>query len=684
MVNRLAKEKSPYLLQHAHNPVDWYPWGKEAFDKAKKENKPIFLSIGYSTCHWCHVMETESFEDDDVAELMNEVFVCIKVDREERPDLDGIYMKVCQMMTGSGGWPLTIIMTPDKKPFFAGTYFSKTGGFGRMGMFDLIPHIKEMWTLRKKDVHESAERIITLLRESSQHTAGDELGSEVIEHAYREISSRFDSTYGGFGTAPKFPTPHQLLLLLRYWKRNGEERALKMVEKTLQEMRKGGIYDHVGHGFHRYSTDRRWFLPHFEKMLYDQALLAMAYLETYQATGKEEYAESARGIFTYILRDMTSPKGAFYSAEDADSEGEEGKFYVWSEEELKKILGAADAGLVQKVFNTTLEGNFIEEGVGKQTGTNILHLTKSMSDLVSELGMKEEGLRERLSLILQKLFMVREKRVHPFKDDKILTDWNGLMISALAKGAQVLGEPTYAKAASKAAAFVLSHMTRKGRLLHRFRKGEADITANVDDYAFFITGLLDLYEATFEVVHLKKAVELTDQLLELFWDNEHNGFFFTPNDGEDLIVRNKEFYDGAVPSGNSVAMLALLRQSRMTGRQDLKEKASLLSKAFSRDVARQPAAHTQLLLAVDFALGSQEVVLVGKKGGPDTLSLLSALRKEFLPNKVVLMRTDDLVPLSSFTKDLKSKKGKATAYVCKDFRCDLPVTDPAKMVELLK
>ena len=678
--NRLIHEKSPYLLQHAHNPVDWYPWGEEAFEKAEREDKPIFLSIGYSTCHWCHVMEHESFEDAEVAALMNEAFVSIKVDREERPDIDHIYMTVCQMLTQHGGWPLTIIMTPDRKPFFAGTYFPKNGRLGRMGMMDLVPRIQEVWETKRDDVLQSAQQITSSLQQASEDTSGAALGPAALENSYRQFVNRFDSEHGGFGTAPKFPTPHNLLFLLRYWKRSGELHALRMVETTLQTMRRGGVYDHVGFGFHRYSTDSRWLLPHFEKMLYDQALLAMAYTETYQATGKGEYAQTAREILTYVLRDMTAAEGGFYSAEDADSEGEEGKFYVWTEEELRQTLDDGDADFVIQMFNTKKEGNFSEEATGHRTGGNILHLMEDTREPDSD---------RRWETIRQKLFDVREGRIHPYKDDKVLTDWNGLMIAALAKAAQTLQAPEYAEAAERAASFLLGTLRdSKGRLLHRYRDGEAALQAHADDYAFLIWGLLELYEATFTVSYLESAIELNDQFLEHYWDDEDDGFYFTADDAEELLVRHKESYDGAIPAANSVAALNLLRLARITARTDLEEKAVAVGQAFSANVQRMPSAHTLMLMAVDFGLGpSYEVVIAGNPEAEDTQQMLAQLHSTYIPNKVVLLRSEQdpksLTQLASFTEFQTSLDGKATAYVCLNYACKLPTTDPEQMLALL-
>ena len=572
--NRLIREKSPYLLQHAYNPVDWYTWGDEAFEKARKEDKPIFLSIGYSTCHWCHVMEHESFEDTEVARLMNEAFVSIKVDREERPDLDHVYMTVCQMMTGAGGWPLNVILTPDRKPFFAGTYFPKESRFGRLGMMDLAPRIEELWRTQREQVLQSASKIMLALRQVPDSSPGQVPGKDVLDSAYQQLAERFDPVQGGFSQAPKFPTPHNMLFLLRYWKRTGETRALEMVEKTLQAMRLGGIYDHVGFGFHRYSTDAEWLVPHFEKMLYDQAMLAMAYTEAYQATGKSEYAKTAQEIFAYVLRDMTAPNGGFYSAEDADSEGVEGKFYVWNLEDIDRVLESGEADLVKRVFNAKLSGNFEEEATGRLTGSNILHQKSSLSEVASELKLSREELEERLQEARKKLFAAREKRIHPHKDDKILTDWNGLMIAALSKGAQAFDQPKYADAARKAADFIFKTMRDpSGRLLHRFRDGEAALHAHVDDYSFLIWGLLELYEASFDVHYLQSALTLNDDFMAHFWDAGGGGLYFTADDAEELLLRKKEIYDGATPSGNSVAALNLLRLARITANADLEQRA---------------------------------------------------------------------------------------------------------------
>lgn len=652
--NRLADEKSPYLLQHANNPIDWYPWGKEAFRKAKNENKPIFLSIGYSTCHWCHVMERESFEDREVAELINSTFIPIKVDREERPDIDQIYMLVCQMMTGSGGWPLTIFLTPDKKPFFAGTYIPKDSIAGRKGLVELAAQVKEIWKERKDEVLQSAEQITNALDRISRDEPGVQLDQSLLDAAYKQLEQRFDRDNGGFGTFPKFPNPHTLSFLLRYWRRTGNEMALEMVEKTLKEMCLGGIFDHVGLGFHRYSTDARWFAPHFEKMLYDQALLAISYTEAYQTTKKPEYKKTAEEIFTYVSRDMTSPDGAFFSAEDADSEGVEGKFYTWTEKEIRKVLDEHEADLFIKTFGIEKDGNF-------EKGTNILFLKNDIEDI------------EKFEQARKKLFNAREKRIHPHKDDKILTDWNGLMIAAFAKSGSAFKKPEYVTAAKSAADFILAKMSsNEGRLLHRYRDGEAAIPGYLDDYAFFVWGLLEIYEATFEKSYLHKAVKLNDQMLKYFWDESEGGLFFTADDSEELISRQKVVYDGAITSGNSVAMMNLLRLAGLTAKPEYAVKASEIAKTFANTVRSAPSGYTHLMSAFDYFSGpSYEVTITGNPKDDDTQAMIDALRDKFLPSVVVTLHPSDA-------------ESKASAQVCKNRTCLPPVNTVQEMLELLK
>ncbi len=690
-VNRLIREKSPYLLQHACNPVDWYPWSDEAFERARVEKKPVFLSIGYSTCHWCHVMAHESFEDREVARLMNEAFVCIKVDREERPDVDGIYMTVCQIMTGSGGWPLTILMTPERKPFFAGTYIPKENRHGRIGMIELIQGIQRIWKTRHGDVLSSAEQVTLALQNvSAESTAGDLSGKTTCRKAYETLALQFDKDEGGFGGAPKFPSPHHFLFLLRYWKRTGDPKAVEMVEKSLSAMRRGGICDQLGYGFHRYSTDARWRLPHFEKMLYDQAMLSLAYLEAFQATGRAPYAKAAEEIFTYVLRDMRDPGGGFYCAEDADSEGEEGKFYLWSESEIREALDDNEAALILEICGIEKEGNFLDEASREKTGRNIFFMAKSLDQAAAALNATPEAIREQFEAAREKLFRVRESRVRPGRDDKILTDWNGLMITALAKGAQVLDRPDYAEAAQKAAQFVLTRLRDdRGRLLHRFRDGEAAVKGLLDDYAFLIWGLLDLYEAVFDIDYLKTALELADITIRHFLDEKEGGFFFTADDGEEILFRQKDSYDGAIPSGNSVMMLNLLRLSRITGRSDLEEKAIGVSRAIARSIGQVPSAYSQLMSALEFLEGPPfEIVIAGKSGAPDTKRMLDAVRRVFLPNRVLLFRPQGagagaVTNIAPYTKDMTTGDGRATAYICKNFSCAKPVSTIDEMLGLL-
>ena len=679
--NKLKSEKSPYLLQHAKNPVDWYPWGEEAFKKANEEDKPIFLSIGYSTCHWCHVMAHESFEDEEVAELMNEAFVSIKVDREERPDIDKIYMTVCQMMTGSGGWPLTIIMTPEKKPFFAGTYFPKQTRFGRIGLIDLLKRIKELWNNQRNDLINSADQITFSLQNINQESPGEKFSENTLKNTYQQLSIQFDSMNGGFGNRPKFPTPHNLIFLLRYWKRTGDKKALEMVETTLQAMRKGGIYDHVGFGFHRYSTDSTWLVPHFEKMLYDQALIAIAYIEAYQATKNELYKKTAQEIFSYVLRDMTSKEGGFYSAEDADSEGEEGKFYVWSKEELEKILDKEELDLTIKIFSIEESGNYLEEASGKKTNKNILHLRK----------FSDKEILEEIEKIRLTLFKTREKRIHPHKDDKILTDWNGLLIAALAKGAVAFQEKKYLEAAKKVVNFILSNLRESNnKLLHRYKDGVSEIKGYLTDYAFLIWGLIELYEATFDIFYLKTALEFHKIQIEDFWDSNIGGFFFTAKDSEKLLTKQKEIYDGAIPSGNSIAMLNLLRLSYITGNHELEEKADTLVRVFSEKIKASPLAYTQFLVAIDFAIGpSYSLVIAGDSDANDTIELISAILNEYLPNKVFMLRnteqpTPEIDDFSNFVEFFYNLDDMATAYVCINKTCKPPTHDINQTLEFLK
>jgi uncharacterized protein YyaL (SSP411 family) len=679
-LNRLAGEKSPYLLQHAGNPVAWHPWGDQAFERARQEDKPVFLSIGYSTCHWCHVMERESFEDEEVARALNAAFVCVKVDREERPDLDRQYMDVCQRLTGSGGWPLTVVMTPDKRPFFAGTYFPKARRFGRPGLLELVPLISGAWRTRRDDVLRSADGLLAAIGpERRARPAADKrgLGPSVLDEAFRELAADFDEDRGGFGGAPKFPIPHQVRFLLAHGRRSGNGAAAAMAVRTLEAMRRGGIYDHLGFGFHRYATDADWLLPHFEKMLYDQALLSEAYAEASTTAGRSEFARTASEIADYVLRDLTSPEGGFFTAEDADSEGEEGRFYLWTRDDLDEVLGGEEADLAARLFNVSAEGNFAEPGRAKD-GRNILHLSGPVEG--------PEGTRtQAIESVRSRLYEARAKRVPPFKDTKVLADGNGLMISGLAAVHRATGEPRYLRAAERAADFVLGRMrSPSGRLLHVSIDGEARVPAFLDDYAFLIKGLVGLYEEGYEAIRLEQALALMDEAIGLFWDGEEGGFLFAEED-PDRPAGRKEVYDGAVPSGNSVMLTNLLRLARLTGRGELEDKSARLVEAVSVEVAAHPRAHTEFLLGLGYALGpSREVVVVGRREAPGTRALLAALRKADRPETAVLFKpTDDpeasrrLERLAPFTRGLLESGGRAAAYVCADGRCLPPVLDPA-------
>jgi len=682
--NQLINEKSPYLLQHAHNPVNWHAWTDEVFEKALAENKPVFLSIGYATCHWCHVMEKETFEDEEAADSLNDTFVCIKVDREERPDIDSVYMAACQMMTGSGGWPLTIFMTPDKKPFFAATYLPKRTRFGRAGVIELCRQVKDIWHNQNEKVQTSATNIAGHLSKAFEFKSADQPQVSLLDRAYSQIEQGFDSRFGGFEPSPKFPTPHRLLFLLRCYHRTANTRALEMVEKTLIAMRLGGIWDHVGFGFHRYSTDKEWLLPHFEKMLYDQALVALPYLEAYQITQNPFYAQTAREIFSYVLRDMQSEQGGFFSAEDADSEGEEGKFYVWTDEEFRQVLGAAAADWA-RVFNLKKNGNFHDESTGRQTGANILHLKRRPSRVAAEIGMTDAAFSQGWTDIRKKLFQVRKQRIHPLKDDKILTDWNGLMIAALARGGRVLNDDTYKKAAIQAARFILDTLHRDGRLFHRFREREVAIPGHASDYAFLIFGLLELYQATFNPTYLQDALALQQRMISDFWDDQQGGFFSTAGENLELPVRPKELYDGAIPSANSVTLFNLLCLSKLTGDARWEEKAHYQVRAFAGSLQTQPAAFTFFLMGLDFALNpGQDVVITGEPEAADTMELLSALNVNFTPNGVTLVKSNhtarQLANIAGYTDGLDLIEGRATAHICRGASCKESTNDVDAML----
>lgn len=690
--NRLIHEQSPYLLQHANNPVDWYPWAEEAFEKAKTENKPVFLSIGYAACHWCHVMEKESFEDEETARILNETFVCIKVDREERPDIDSLYMTVCQMLTGSGGWPLTIFMTPEKLPFFAATYIPKESGRGMAGLKELCMQIDRVWNNEHEKITQSIHTIEHHLKTHFSGKKGATLQMETIDSAVSAIRSGFDPKYGGFGNAPKFPTPHRLMLLLSVFRRTKEESLLEMVKQTLKKMAWGGIWDHVGFGFHRYSTDTKWLLPHFEKMLYDQALLAMVYLEIFEITKEDFFAKVAKKIFTYVLRDMQDPSGGFYSAEDADSEGEEGKFYVWTKQEFEQALKNPDpeeAQFWEKTFHVEESGNFLDEATKTPAGKNILHLDAGFSDISQNQGLDPDHLETEWEEIRERLFKYREKRVRPLLDDKILTDWNGLMITALACGARVLKEEIYKNAAVSACKFILGKMTdEEGRLYHRYRNGETGIHAHADDYAFIIQALLELYHLTFDPEYLKHGATLQKQMIDAFWDEEGGGFFLSAKTTKELPVRPKEIYDGAIPSANSVSLMNLVTLSRLTGDLLFEEKAEELIQAFSAPVSEHSPGYTFFLTALHAHLAKDaEIVIAGERDDPRVKEMLCICRQGLFTGRTVMVKSRDnadaIAEIAPFTKEMHPAEENPAAYVCQNRTCKKPVTDAKALADLL-
>ena len=686
--NRLIHENSTYLLQHARNPVDWYPWGEEAFARARELDRPIFLSIGYATCHWCHVMERESFEDDAIAAAMNEAFVNIKVDREERPDVDHVYMNAAMVMNGSGGWPLTVAMTPDGKPFFVGTYIPRDSAYGRPGMSQLVPAIQLSWANERDAVLGSADQITAVLGRLEADYAGEGLDASVLEAGYRQLSRRFDVRNGGFGDHPKFPSPHQLSFLMRYHHRTGDERALQMVDATLDQMARGGLHDQLGGGFHRYSTDAQWLVPHFEKMLYDQAMLSIAYSEAYQVTGNEDHARAARGIYEYVLRDMTDPGGGFYSAEDADSEGEEGRFYLWTEGEIREVLGADDGELFVDAYGIRPDGNFIDPVVGHKDGRNIPHLNRPLATVATRHGVELEALRSRLDGARGELLARRDGRVRPLRDDKILVGWNGLMIAGMAIGARALDEPRYADAARRSADFVLANLRdERGRLLRSYRNGKAAHDGQAEEYVFVAWGLLELYETTYETRYLRGAQQLTDQLLTHFSDEQSAGFYMTPDDGEKLLVRGRDIHDGAMPSANAVAADVLLRLTRLTGDPAYERRAEALFGAFAAAVTESPSNHTAMLSALErVTSGGHEVVVAGDPAAADTRVMLAALQRPFLPDTVVVLRPDgdaDIVALAPYAASQRSLDGAATAYVCRSHACEAPTTDVKIMLRAL-
>ena len=679
MKNRLINEQSPYLLQHATNPVDWFPWSDEAFVMAKREDKPVFLSIGYSTCHWCHVMAHESFENDSIAKLMNDTFISIKVDREERPDIDNIYMKVCQMMTGSGGWPLTIVMTPDKEPFFAATYIPPANRQGRAGMPDLIKAIKVAWQKDREKISETVERVIQAL-DQERTEPGHKIQIRALAEVTKDwFSNRFDEKNGGFGSAPKFPSPHNLIFLLRYSKFFEDKQTAEMVYKTLEKMRSGGIYDHIGFGFHRYSTDKIWKLPHFEKMLYDQAMLIFAYTEAYQ---KLDPVDPRRGLFhstveeiiSYIGRDMTADSGGFYSAEDADSEGIEGKFYVWDYEEIKSILDDREIQFLTENFGVRENGNFSDEATQNSSVLNILHVTEGINELLN----KNYTTSEHWENIRKKLFDFRKKRVHPGKDDKILTDWNGLAFGAIALAGRVFERSDWLAMAEANAKFLLDEMRdTNGNLIHRYKEGVKGIKGFIDDYAFVIWGMIELYASTLKVLYLKEAFALLSRANDQFWDPEKGGYFFSGSENERMISTIKDLYDGAIPSGNSVMLNNLLRLFHYSGKIEYRNQAETPVQSFNREIDQQPGAYTHLLtglMTYDFPV--RELVISGES--ESMTSILQKLESWTDPNLFIIWRNkenaDTLAELAPFTSQQETVD-ELTYYLCEDHTCNLPTND---------
>ena len=749
MSNRLADETSPYLLQHANNPVDWHPWGAEALQLARQLDRPIFLSIGYSACHWCHVMEHESFENSDIAALMNQWYVCIKVDREERPDLDQIYMSAVTAMTGSGGWPMSVFLTPDLKPFYGGTYWPPTARWNRPGFREILAGVHDAWTNRRDAVNSQADELTDhVVSVATPTVPPSPLNANILQNGLRSLLRAADRVHGGFGSPPKFPHPMDLRVALRCWKRFGsgsssfhsergrsdgsasqpvsrqlsaesrtaESRAaeqpnaeqlkadqpkaesrpslstsqptddaleiLEIVVLTLDKMARGGIYDHLGGGFARYSTDERWLAPHFEKMLYDNALLVPVYLEAWQITGRPDFERVARETLDYVLREMTQPAGAFYATQDADSEGVEGKFFVWSEAEVEAVLGADDARTFAYCYDVTTSGNWEH--------TNILNRPKTHQQAAAILKVDANELDATLARCRQKLLDVRSKRVWPGRDDKVLAGWNGLMIAAMSMGANVLGEPKYASAARAAADFILREMrTDDGRLLHCCKDGRARFNAYLDDYAGLIDGLCELYQAVFDARYLEAALGLAERMLGQFWDDRDGGFFYTSADHETLIARNKETHDNATPSGNSLAATALLKLARLTGRTDLESRAVATLEMMSGQMERIPMACGQALIALDFLLGpTHELTVVGHPA--DGEQLLNRLSRQFLPNKVIHVRSADssdaslAAPVRASLAGKSSRDGQPTLYVCQNGSCAAPVVGLAEIERVIQ
>ncbi len=678
--NRLQNETSPYLLQHAHNPVDWYAWSEEALERARSENKPILLSIGYSACHWCHVMERESFENEEIAALMNENFINIKVDREERPDLDQIYMNAVQLMLGHGGWPLTVFLTPELIPFYGGTYFPPEDRFRLPGFPRVLLGVADAYRSRPDEIAQTTSSFLNELRRMSVASESNEpLDSQLLDAAAGALARNYDPRHGGFGGAPKFPASMNLEFLLRVHHRNGNDEILKMVTNTCRRMAEGGLYDQLGGGFHRYSTDAQWLVPHFEKMLYDNALLSRLYLHAYQVTGDDFFRRIAVETFDYVAREMTDESGAFYSTQDADSEGVEGKFFVWTVEEIVKELGAEDGRIVCAYWGVTAEGNFEEK--------NILHVPRPAQTVAAELNISVERLLEIIERSKSLLFAARENRVKPGRDDKAIAAWNGMMLTSFAEAACILERADYLRIAERNADFILTTLRQEETLFHVYKDGQARHHGYLDDYASVVSGLLSLYEATGAVRWLNVSLSLTEQMCEEFWDDADGGFFYTSKHGETLIVRNKDFTDNATPAGNSVAAELLLRLALLTENQDYGRKAITIFRLLRDQMLRYPSAFGYLLGALDFHLSTpKEIAVVGEAEAEDLRALLREIWRHYLPNKVLAQslthdaETSKLLPL---LRNRSTIDGRATAYVCENYSCLQPVTAPVELAAQL-
>ncbi|MEK6283498.1 MAG: thioredoxin domain-containing protein [Acidobacteriota bacterium] len=679
--NRLINETSPYLLQHAHNPVDWFPWGEEAFEVARREQKPILLSIGYSACHWCHVMEHESFENEAIAKVMNDNFVSIKVDREERPDLDQIYMNATQMMTHHGGWPMTVFLTTDAVPFYAGTYFPPEDRYNMPGFPRVLISLSDAYRERPEDIKQTADSVLTELKRSTDTSESSQvLSNDLLDAAYRGTIKNYDSTNGGFGGAPKFPPAMTLESLLHHFYRTAEPQALELVRHTTQKMAEGGIYDHLGGGFHRYSTDARWLVPHFEKMLYDNALLSRLYLHLYQTTHHELARRVAEGTLDYVVREMTDAAGGFYSTQDADSEGVEGKFFVWTLGEINDLLGETDAALFAAYYNVTQNGNF--------EGENILNVTRGLAEVARAQDVTIEQLSDVLDRGRRILFEAREQRIKPARDEKVLTAWNGLMLASFAEAGAILNRPDYTEIATRNARFILDNLRRGGLVLRTFKDDQAKLNAYLEDYAFYIDGLLTLFETTGGLPWLEEATALTETMISEFWDEQEGGFFYTGRSHERLIVRSKDFFDNATPSGNSVAAEVLLRIGLLTDNADYQRRAATILRLTATAIGRYPSGFGRMLGALDFYLGKpKEIAIIGSPDSEDTQALQNEVWQTYLPNKVIALAAPGdtaASQLSPLLRDRTQLAGRATAYVCESFTCKQPVTTAGELASQLQ